>query len=99
MRACAATPPPRYDEAITDFITDNAENPFFLYVPFNQCVTYVADFCSLLEADTSPLFPPGSSVHTTLLDQVDQQYSGCQFRGVSHRGRFGDAVSTRVEPS
>ena len=29
----------RYDDGITDFITDNAEKPFFLYVPFNQYVS------------------------------------------------------------
>ena len=58
----------KYERFATEFIEENADRPFFLYVPF-------------------------SHVHVTANDQPEKQYAGCEWKGSTKRGAFGDALA------
>jgi hypothetical protein len=58
----------KYKAFVEDFVTRNARNNFFLYMPF-------------------------SHVHTTAGNQPEMQYAGCDYKGTTDRGAFGDALA------
>ncbi len=54
---------------------------------------FVTGFVKRHKADPFFLYVPFSHVHTTDPHQPEEQYAGCQWKGKTSRGSFGDALA------
>jgi len=74
-------------------VTTVLEQPVDFTFLTQKYSTFATDFVKNHSSDPFFLYLPFSHVHTTANNMPEKQYAGCDFKGKSRRGPFGDALA------
>jgi arylsulfatase A len=73
--------------------TKVVEQPLDLTTLASKYTDFVTSFVERHQHEPFFLYMPFSHVHTTDVNQPEQQYAGCAFKNATKRGSFGDALA------